>query len=571
MTCRMSLCANRTIHVRFLVIACCSVLAGVLVSNALAQPPTDCLIRLSDMTASSGIVFEHTDGGSGEQYIVEFVVAGLALFDYDADGLIDIYFLNGAPLRGASTETIPRNALYRNNGDWSFTDVTEAAGVGDPGYGLGVVVGDYDNDGDEDIYLNNYGPNVLYRNSGDGTFTDVAEQAGVANGDKVGAGACFLDMDGDGDLDLYAANYVDFTYENHKTTMLGYLKYSDPKDYHPVPDTLFRNNGDGTFTDVSHDSGIDLVADTGMGTVCFDYDDDRDSDIFVCNDVNANFLFRNDGKGQFTELGLVSGVAFNFEGSENASMGADCGDYDNDGRLDLFMTDYSDESPVLYRNLGDGFFEDATAVAHAGSSAYPHTNWGTGLIDFDNDGDRDLFVANGHGMADYHKIDDRTAYRVQNILMMNLGNGRFLDVTEYCGNGLAPVESSKGVAFDDLDNDGDVDVVILNANSKPTILRNDSKSKHHWVQIALRGIKSNRGGVGARVRVIAGDLVQTAEVHSGRSYQSHFGTRLHFGLEQNEQIDRIEVRWLGGGTDVLSEIEPDRLIVITEKDEVTAK
>jgi hypothetical protein len=555
--------ADRPKEVHYRLISSWILILALAPAYAPATTPGACPIQLVDVTAESGITFRHTDGGSGQQYIVESIVAGLALLDYDGDGLIDIYFLNGAPLKGTVVETRPRNAMYRNNGDWTFTDVTDAAHVGHTGYGLGVAAGDYDNDGDQDLYVNNFGPNVLYRNNGDGTFSDVTDQAGVASGDKVGAGVCFLDMDSDCDLDLYAANYVDFTYENHVSTMLGRYRYSDPKDYRAVPDSLFRNNGDGTFTEVSVTSGVSSVAGTSMGLVSFDYDDDGDADVFVCNDVAANFLFQNDGSGRFEEQGLLAGLAYNFEGRENASMGADCGDFDNDGRLDLFMTDYTDEMPVLYHNLGHGFFEDAASDANVGSRAFPHVNWGTGLIDFDNDGNRDIFIAGGHVMDNIRHIDDRTAYRVRNILLMNTGDARFVDVTDRCGNGLDPIECSKGTAFDDLDNDGDIDAVVLNANAQPTLLRNQSETDHHWLQVRLRGVKGNRDGVGARVRVIAGDLAQVAEVHSGRGYQSHYGTRLSFGLGEYDHVDLIEVRWLGGGVDVYRDLPTDRLVVLT--------
>lgn len=538
---------------------------------ASASEPIPCPLRMADVTARSRIAFRHTDGGSGRRYIVESVVAGLALFDYDGDGWIDIYFTNGAPLRGTVVDTPPRHALYRNNGDWTFTDVTEAAGVGDLGYGLGVTVGDYDNDGHPDLYLSNFGPNVLYRNNGDGTFSDVTLRAGVGRGDQVGAGTCFLDIEGDGDLDLYAANYVDFHYDNHVIRKIGpHQFYPGPNDYHGVPDNLFRNNGDGTFTDVSGPAGIAAVARPGMGMVCLDYDEDGDTDVFVGNDAAANFLFQNDGRGHFTEVGLLAGVAYDGLGNANSSMGTDCGDFDNDGHLDLFMTDYSNEAPVLYRNLGQGLFEDATNAAGAASSAFPHVNWGNGLVDFDNDGDRDLFIACGHLLDNIQLIDDRTAFKVRNILLMNAGDKRFVDVSKRCGDGLDPVESSRGAGFDDLDNDGDVDAAVLNDNAPPTIIRNETATGGSWLQVQLRGVKSNRDGVGARVRVVAGDLVQVAEVHSGRSYQSHFGSRLHFGLGKHRRGDRLEVRWIGGETDVVTDVAANRTLVLREGGHVAA-
>jgi hypothetical protein len=496
---------------------------------------------------------------------METVSAGVATFDYDGDGLIDVYLLNGAPLRGTKSDTLPTNALYRNLGGFRFSDVTRDAGVGDAGYGLGVAVADYDNDGDPDLYLNNSGPNVLYRNNGDGTFTDVTEQAGVGNGDQVGAGACFLDADRDGHLDLYVANYVDFSYQTHVVKRRdGYPVYAGPLEHGPVPDTLFRSNGDGTFTDVSVESGVAAFSGTGMGMVCADYDSDGDTDVFVVNDASRNFAFLNDGTGRFEEVGVFNGLAYNVDGRGLGSMGVDCADYDNDGWLDFFMTSFQAQLPVLYRNLGDGTFQDETLNSGAGAGALPHVNWGTGLVDFDNDGDRDLFVACGHLQDNVDLYDATSAYRVRNVLLMNHGDGRFTNVSDQCGDGLSVALSSRGAAFDDLDNDGDVDVVVLNSRSEPTLLRNDSRNRNHWIQVRLRGRRSNRDGVGARVRVLAGNLTQIAEVHSGRGYQSHFGTRLHFGLGNRDHVDRIEVRWIGRGVDVVEHVEADQVITIAE-------
>jgi hypothetical protein len=393
-------------------------------------------IVLRNVTPETGIRFRHNDGSSGRRYIAENMTAGLALFDYNGDGRIDVYLLNGAPLPGADVPVAPRNALYRNDGSWRFTDVTDEAGVGDRGHGLGAVAADYDNDGD--------------------------------------------------------------------------------------------------------------------------------TDLFVCNDVMGNFLFENDGNGEFEEVGLIAGVAYNYSGTWLGSMGVDCGDYDNDGLLDFFMTDYQAEMPALYRNSGQGFFEDVTLEARAGINAFPHVNWGTAFVDFDNDGDRDLFIACGHLQDNIELRDDTTAYRARNILLLNTGDGRFDDVSETSGEGLDVVGSSRGAAFDDLDNDGDVDAVILNAREAPTVLRNESNNDHHWLQVRLQGTKTNRDGLGARVKVVAGDLVQIDEVHSGRGYQSHYGTRLHFGLGNRDSVDRIEVRWIGGGVDVHENVEVDRLLTVTE-------
>ncbi len=544
---------------------CCGAWLGP-VSALIAGPP----IQLRDVTQQTGIAFRHTDGGSGRRYIVETVTAGLALFDYDGDGDVDIYFLNGAPLRGTpnpvgGAQTPPKNALYRNDGGFHFTDVTDRAGVGDTGFGLGVAVADYDNDGDLDVYLNNFGPNVLYRNNGDRTFTDVTQPAGVGDGHQVGAGTNFLDVDRDGDLDLYVSHYVPFTYDRQVPRLMkGFHTYPSPKYFAPTPDALYRNNGDGTFTDVSRESGIGGCPGRAMGTVCADYDDDGDTDIVTANDEGANFLFLNDGTGKFEETGLVAGIAYDLNGRDQGSMGVVCGDYNHDGRLDILVTSYQDEPATLYKNLGGGFFQDVTFTTGAGAGTLAKVTWGTGLVDFDNDGDRDLFLACGHLLDNVERFDDTSTYFQKNVLLMNTGGGKFINVSDQCGDGLNVQLSSRGAAFDDLDNDGDVDVVVLNSRRQPTILRNDSPGGNHWIDIRLRGTNTNRDGVGARVTVVAGGLTQIDEVHSGRSYQSDYGKRLHFGLGKRDRIDRIEVRWIGGGVDVLQNIRPDRLLTITE-------
>jgi hypothetical protein len=523
-------------------------------------------IQLKEVTRQTGITFVHTDGSSGRRYIMESVASGLATFDYNGDGKIDILFLNGAPLPGSPTTTPPpRNALYRNDGDWKFTDVTLAAGLVDANYHLGVCVGDYNNDGYPDIYLNNFGPNILYRNNGNGTFTDVTREAGVAVGNHVGAGTCFLDIDQDGDLDLFVANYIEFALAKHQTRHVnGHPAYVGPMVYGPIPSVLFRNNGDGTFTDISRESGVSAHAGTGMGVVCADYDDDGDTDIIVGNDAMANFVWNNDGTGHFKEVGLLSGLAYDLHGVGQGTMGVECADYDNDGRLDFHMTSYQKQWAILYRNAGRGLFDDVTHLTGAGTGTYSQVEWGNGLVDLDNDGDRDLFIACGHLQDNVDLWDDTTSYEARNILLANTGRGKFTDISARSGDGLAVKRSSRGAAFDDLDNDGDIDAVILNARREPTILRNDSPGRNHWIQIRLRGTSSNRDGIGARIKVVAGDLTLIDEVHSGRGYQSHYGMYPHFGLGRRTRIDRIEVRWNGGGVDVLEGVEADRLLQITE-------
>lgn len=544
----------------------------LIVRPARAVAPTGEIV-LRDVTAETGITFRHTDGGSGRRYIMETVTAGLAIFDYDLDGDLDIYFLNGAPLKGTEMTTTPRNALYRNDGHFRFTDVTREAGVGDTGYGQGVVVGDYDNDGAPDMYLNNYGYNVFYRNNGDGTFVDVTDATDTAGGPgRVGAGACFLDADADGDLDLFASSYIDFSYDQHKHTMRrGFHVYPGPFHYLPTPNVLYRNNGDGTFTDVSAESGIAAHEGRGMGTVCADFDNDGDTDIVVANDSSANFLFENDGSGHFEEIGTLAGIAYDLHGLSQGSMAIDCADYDNDGLLDFYQTSYQDEWAVLYRNLGDGLFEDVTRQSSAGQGTRPHVTWGAGFADLDNDGDRDLFVARGHLYDNVDLFSDTTSYEVRNLVLMNQGDGTFVDVSDRCGDGLKPKFSSRGMGLDDLDGDGDVDVVILNSRKNPTVLRNDSPGDRHWLRVRLVGRKTNRDGVGAHVRIQSGNLGQLSEVHSGRGYEGHFGTTLHFGLGSHKEIDRLEIRWIGGGTDVLQDITADQEITVLEGNSLGGK
>ncbi len=529
-------------------------------------------IQLRDVTDDSGIGFVHSDGSSGKYYILETITAGLATFDYDGDGLIDIYFPNGEPLRGAFVDKLPRHALYRNLGNWKFRDATDEAGVICNAHGLGVAVGDYDNDGRPDLYLNNHRHNVLWHNNGNGTFTDVTQRAGVERKDKVGAGANFLDFDGDGNLDLFVAAYVKFSYERHRSLpMRGRSLYPGPHDHPTESSDLFHNRGDGTFANVSDRSGIGRHQGTGMGTVVLDYDRDGHSDIYVANDEIANFLFCNDGAGKFEESAIPTGAAFNAGGLPQGSMGADCGDFDHDGWLDLLVTSFQTEGGALYQNSGGVAFLEVAQPMRLAHSLMPQVSWGCAIVDLDNDGDRDLFIACGHTDPNANVRDSGSMYKAPCIVMENLlvhtGKLQFVDITDLGGDGLKVLESHRGAAFDDLDNDGDIDVVILNSRTRPTILRNmlfERGSKNHWLAIQLRGAKTSRDGVGAQVAVTAGKLRQIDEVHSGRGYQSHFGSRLHFGLGGHDRVDRIEVRWIGGGVDVWENVDVNRLLVIHE-------
>lgn len=523
-------------------------------------------VRFRDVTAATGIDFVHTDGGSGNYFIIETVASGLATFDYDNDGLVDIYFLNGSALPGMKVDKPPCNRLYKNLGGFRFIDVTEKAGVGDTGYGLAVATADFDNDGDQDIYISNWGPNVFYRNNGDGTFTDVTRQTGTAAAfpDKAGAGVAFLDADRDGWLDLFVSNYLRFTTEmDVRAYWKGLRIYPDPSRFAVFPDMLFRNNRDGTFRDISEESGVNKHRGRGMGIVCADYDNDGDTDIFVNSDgPPGNSLLKNDGTGRFEDIGMLAGVAFDSAGLAHGAMGVDAGDYDNDGRLDFYVTSYQGQLATLYRNLGDDLFDDVTQLTGAGTRSLNQVTWGCTLADFNNDGFKDIFYVCGHLIDNIEQLDDTTSLAASPVLLLNDGTGKFVDVSMEAGLTMKSV--GRGAAFDDLDNDGLLDVVILNTRRPPTVLRNETVTSNHWLQVQLVGRRTNRDGVGCHVIVQTGGRTQVDEVHSGRGYQSHYGMRLHFGLGPHQTVDRLEVRWLSGHVDVFKNIPADRRIVVTE-------
>ncbi len=542
-------------------------MSSMLLTQALAQTksatPID--IRFEEITSKTGIDFLHTDGGSGKHYIIETICSGLAIFDYDGDGLMDIYFLNGAYHEGKKPDSHPTNRLYRNMGDWRFVDVTELAGVGDASHSLGATVGDFDNDGDEDLYVSNYGPKVFYRNNGDGTFTTVEDAPGTVEdapgkaANRVGAGVAFLDIDADGDLDLYVANYIKFSYDKDVNRLIfGIPAAPGPKDYEPDNHQLFRNNGDGSFTDISMESGIGLSPGAGMGIVSLDFDRDGDTDLFVCNDSAENFLWENDGTGKFTEIALIAGVAYDYAGLRQASMGADCADIDHDGFLDIVSTNFQDEIPNVYHNSEGKFFDDL-GVAYGLGVATRSVTWGVALSDFDNDSFVDLFLASGHLIDTVGLLDNTVQFATRNFLLRNIDGKRFMDVSATAGSGLKIEKASRALGCEDLDQDGDLDIVILNLNSTPDILRNDTAAKdNHWVELRLIGLSCNRDAVGSQVKIQTKKGLQIQEVHRGRGYQSHYGNDLHFGLGNAEEIDFIEVHWHGAAKEVYRNVSIDR-------------
>ena len=531
-------------------------------------------VTFINATAQAGIRFKHHDGRSGARYFVEPLGAGAVFFDYNNDGFQDIYFVNGADLRersggagerGSEGARKMRNALYRNDRDGTFTDVTEAAGVGDTSYGLGCTAGDYDNDGFPDLYVTNFGANVFYRNNGDGTFTDVTAQTGTGDA-RWGTSCAFADYDNDGLLDLYVTNYVKYTLESDKVCMnRGIRSYCDPRLYEGELDILYRNNGDGTFTDVTKAAGLSGATGRGLAVVWGDYDDDGDVDLYVANDADANFLYRNNGDGTFTDVALIAGVGFSEDGEAENGMGADFGDYDNDGRLDVIVTNFQDQTNTLYHNEGNGLFLDLSYAAKIGAISLPYLAWGVNFFDYNNDGYQDIFIANGHLHDNIQAFDPRGVYEQPNLLFRNNGHGAFDEV----GSGLeailpSPAKVSRGTAFADYDNDGDLDLLVTNLGSSPDLLRNEGGNQRSWLILKLVGTRSNRDAIGARVKVTAGSATQIREVRSGSSYLSQSDMRLHFGLGEHTQITRIEIRWPSGLEERLEDIQGNQILTRIE-------
>ena len=525
-------------------------------------------IKFVDVVGKAGITFRHDNAATPDKYLIETMSSGCGWIDYDQDGLPDIYLVNGAATKLYKPPHPLRSALYHNNGDGTFTDVTEQAGVGAEGlFGMGIAVGDYDNDGWPDLYVVGWDRSILYHNNGDGTFTDVTAKAGVANAHKWGSSAAWFDYDNDGKLDLVIANYVDWTPENnvwcgeHKP---GYRGYCHPDVYHGQTPTLYHNNGDGTFTDVSLASKVGENASNGLGVVTFDYDNDGWQDIFIANDSMPNFLFHNEKNGTFSEVGFVSGVAVSSEGKTEAGMGVDAGDTDGNGLLDLIVTHLDFEQARLYRNMGEGTFDDATFTAKLGYATFHLSGFGTRIFDYDNDGARDLFMANGHILDNIKLYHADTDYPEPKLVYRNTGKGLFEDYSRKLGPDLERPMVSRGAALADFDNDGDEDILVSNNGGPPQLLRNDGGNSNHWLEILLVGTKSNRDGVGARVKVVAGDLVEYDQRKGGMSYQSAQDPRLVFGLGDKTSVDEIEIQWPSGEVTKLEKIPSDQIITVQE-------
>ncbi|MYK19260.1 CRTAC1 family protein [Candidatus Poribacteria bacterium] len=519
-------------------------------------------IGFTDITTELGIAFRHANGESGQKYFIEPIGSGVALFDFDNDADLDLYFVNGSDLPGMASPTLPTNRLYRNDGD-TFTDVTTQAAVGNTSYGLGCCVGDYNNDGFTDLYITNYGVNVLYRNNGDGTFTDVTAATGVG-GDQFSSGCAFVDIDVDGDLDLYVVNYVQFDPEtNPICTRQGIQTYCTPEALPGVSDVLYLNNDDGTFTDVSEKTGISEARGKGLGVVCGDVDNDGDVDIFVANDTTPNLLYRNNPNSiEMTEDALFSGVALSEEGRTYSGMGANLGDFDNDGYLDIVITNFQDHTNSLYHNAQSGFFTEDSFARGVGERSLPYLAWGVDFVDFNNDGWLDLFIANGHLDDNIAEIDPIGTYSQPNQLFLN---NRGVNFSEPIDAAIATQKVSRGAAFGDIDNDGDIDIVVSNLKDSPTVLRNDGGNTAQWLRVKLVGTHCNRDAIGARVTVVSGDLTQIREVKSGSGYLSQNDLRLHFGLGTAASVDTLTVRWTCGKVQTLQNVKTNQVLVISEK------
>jgi len=521
-------------------------------------------IHFTDITEKAGVTFKHVSSPE-KKYIVESMSGGLALIDYDNDGYLDIYFVNSLTVDLVKSKGKTKSSLYHNNGDGTFTDVSDKAGVGDIGWGMGAAVGDYNNDGFDDLYVTCLGANHLLKNNGNGTFTDVTQKAGVGD-PRWSAGAAFVDIDNDGDLDLFVSNYVAFDFNNLPDFGKGKLcQYKGvpvqcgPRGLPGDGDSLYRNNGDGTFTDITKKAGVsDPDGYYGMGVIASDFDGDGLTDIYVANDSTPNFLYHNNGNGTFKEIGFTSGTAVNENGSEQGSMGVTVADYDHDGRFDLFVTNFDDDYNTLYHNDGADSFRDVSYAAKVAAVSLPYVGWGTKFFDYDNDGWVDLFVVNGHV---YPQLP---TYRQRNLVHHNNRDGTFTEVAAQLGAPFMEKGVGRGAAFGDLDNDGDVDVVINNLDGGPQLLRNDGGNTQNSVLIKTIGVKSNRDGVGARVKVVAGDLTQVDEVRSGDSYLSQSDLRLHFGLAKRTKIDLIEVRWPSGIVDKINDVGANKILTVKE-------
>jgi enediyne biosynthesis protein E4 len=535
------------------------------------QPPAP--VTFTDVTSQAGINFVNASS-TEKKFIVESMSGGAAFFDYDNDGKLDIYLVNSYTVEAAlAKQPRPPAALYRNLGNGKFIETTSKADVANPGWAVGASVADYDNDGFDDLYVTCFGPDKLYRNLGNGTFADVTAKANVSD-ERFSTGAAWGDYDRDGDLDLFVASYVDFKLNDlpqfGKGAQCQYRGISvqcGPRGLPGAGDALYRNNGDGTFTDVAKAARVDDANGYyGLGVMWTDFDDDGWPDIFVANDVTPNYAYRNNRDGTFTEIGLPSGLAVDENGNEQACMGVSIGDYDRDGRLDLIATNFADDYNTIYHREGDTTFSDVTRATKTAEASLPFVGWGVRFFDYDHDGWLDLLVVNGHVYPQVEGAFPGGMYGQRKLLYRNLRNGTFAEIAAEVGKALTMRRVSRGAAFGDYDEDGDVDVIVNELDGAPTLMRNDGgQEAGNWLQLKLVGTgKSNRNAVGARVKLIADNLTQIDEVHAGDSYLSHSDWRLHFGLARAQAVSELIIKWPSGQTERLTKLSVNRTLTISE-------
>jgi enediyne biosynthesis protein E4 len=544
-----------------------------------APPPSAPLgVNFVNVAKEAGLNTKMIFGGEHKnKYLLETTGCGVAFYDYDNDGWLDIFLVNGTRLEGFPAGQEPTNRLYKNNRDGTFTDVTAQAGLVHSGWGQAVCVGDYDNDGFDDLFITYFGKNVLYHNNGNGTFTDATAKAGVAtDGKRWNTGCAFVDYDRDGKLDLFVANYIDMDLatapvpESGPCLYKGVMVACGPPGMNGGKNILFHNNGNGTFSDVSEASGITNANGTyGLGVLTADLDNDGWPDIYVADDSTASALYQNLKNGKFQDIAIDAGCALSADGKPQAGMGISAGDYDLDGNLDLVKTNFAGDTPSLYHNLGGATFEDATFPAGLGR----HTQflgWGVGFFDFDNDGWPDILICNGHVYPEVEQLRTEAGYAQRKLLYHNMHNSHFADVSEEAGPAISEPSASRGCAFGDFDNDGDIDFVINCVNDVPRLVRCDSTLKHNWIKVRTIGTKSNRSGIGARLRCVAqipGETKphsQIDEVRSGGGYLSQSDLRVHFGIGKAEKVNLIEIKWPSGAVDTLKDIKPNQVIYVKE-------
>jgi hypothetical protein len=547
-----------------------------------ANPPkeqsADLGISFLNVAREAGLNAKTIFGGEHKnKYLLETTGCGVAFYDYDNDGWLDIFLVNGTRLEGFPVGSEPASHLFRNNRDGTFTDVTLKSGVAHSGWGQGCCVGDYDNDGWDDLFVTYFGKNVLYHNNGDGTFTDVSQKAGVAgNGKRWNTGCAFVDYDRDGKLDLFVANYIDMDLATAPVPESGPCLYKSvmvacgPPGLQGGKNILYHNNGDGTFADVSEAAGILGASGTyGLGVLTADFDNDGWPDIYVADDSTASALYQNKKNGKFQDIAIEAGCALSPDGKAQAGMGVSAADYDMDGNLDIVKTNFAGDTPSLYHNQGGANFEDTTFTAGLGA----HTQflgWGCGFFDMDNDGWPDILICNGHVYPEVEQLKTEAGYAQRKLLYQNLRNGHFADVSFQAGPGISEPSPSRGAAFGDFDNDGDIDIVVNTVNDYPQLLRCDSKFAHNWIKVRTLGTKSNRSGIGARLTCVTrlpGESKphrQIDEVRSGGGYFSQNDLRVHFGLGKAEKVDLLEIRWPSGQMDTLKDIKANQVIYVKE-------